>query len=893
MLTEVIGRDEELGAIAAFLADVERGPATLVILGEAGIGKTILWEAGVEEATQQFAYVLAHRSVEAEASLAFGGLSDLLAPVLEEIAPALAPPRRRALEVALWLAEPGQQPPDSGAIGLALLDVLRLLADRGPVLVALDDVQWLDSSSALVVPLALRRLRDERVGFLATLRKAPDAAAPFELERSFAGARLRRVSVGPLSLGSLHHLLKERLRLGLTRPELTRVLETSGGNPFLALELGRELVRTGERPVAGKALPVPDSLRDLLGGRLARLPADTVDVLVQVAALARPTVELVAAAHGHRGRVLEALDAAVREGVVQLDDSRVRFAHPLLASICYEQAPVWKRRAVHTALAGAIGDLEERARHLALAAEGPDAAVAAELEAAGAQAAARGATAAAAELFELAAERTPDDPALDRQRRFRAAKLHWLAGARERSAALLERLLEEVPSGLERADIVLALAMTRKADTPKIIALLDEAVAEAAGDDARSARILAFRTGLRLLWGVDVGRALLDARAALERAERAGDPALLAVAIAWVATAEGHAGEITPGLLERGVEIEEHLELELEYAWSPRYVLTRQLLRLGEIERPRSILEELDAQAIARGDEGTRVTVLGSLAQLEWLAGHWQRALDHAAGAHELAEQSQYQHARGWEGRVKALVEADLGLVDEARLSAESCLAFSRSVTLEYFVSMSLGALGHLELALGDLEAAAGYLRELPERLLAAGLNDPTLPVWADAIETMIALGELDQARGYLDSYDVHALRLRSPWAMAAAARCRGLLTAAQDDFEGAFSAFERALVELDAHPYPLERGRALLCLGMVRRQAQQRKTAREALDQALAIFEELGLASGRRRRGVSCAGSAAAGRRPRSSRRPSSGSRSSRRRGVPTRRSRPSCSWA
>ncbi len=143
--------------------------------------------------------------------------------------------------------------------------------------------------------------------------------------------------------------------------------------------------------------------------------------------------------------MLEALDAAVREGVVQLDGSRVRFAHPLLASICYEQAPVWKRRAVHPALAGAIGDLEERARHLALAAEGPDAAVAAELEAAAAQAAARGATAAAAELFELAAELTPDDPALVRQRRFRAAKLHWLAGARERSAALLEQLLERGP----------------------------------------------------------------------------------------------------------------------------------------------------------------------------------------------------------------------------------------------------------------------------------------------------------------------------------------------------------------------------------------------------------------------------------------------------------------
>ena len=155
MPAEVIGREEELGAVEAFLADMERGPAALVLSGEAGIGKTILWEAGVEQAAERFGRVLSHRSVQAEASLAFGGLSDLLSPVLEEVLPSLAPPRRRALEVALWLADPGEQPPEAAAIGLAFLDVLRLLAERGPVLVALDDLQWLDSSSALVIPLAL------------------------------------------------------------------------------------------------------------------------------------------------------------------------------------------------------------------------------------------------------------------------------------------------------------------------------------------------------------------------------------------------------------------------------------------------------------------------------------------------------------------------------------------------------------------------------------------------------------------------------------------------------------------------------------------------------------------------------------------------------------------
>jgi DNA-binding CsgD family transcriptional regulator len=117
--------------------------------------------------------------------------------------------------------------------------------------------------------------------------------------------------------------------------------------------------------------------------------------------------------------------------------------------------------------------------------------------------------------------------------------------------------------------------------------------------------------------------------------------------------------------------------------------------------------------------------------------------------------------------------------------------------------------------------------------------NDPTFTVWADAIETLIALGELEQAAAYLAPYEANAARLGSPWARTGTARCRGLLAAVEGDPEAAFSAFERSLD--DAAPYPLERGRTLLCLGMVRRQAQQKRGAREALEQALAIFEELG----------------------------------------------------
>jgi tetratricopeptide (TPR) repeat protein len=769
MAGPIIGREDEFGSIEAFLADVGEGPAALGVSGEAGIGKTILWEAGVEEAQGVFGRVLTCRGVEAEASLAFAGLSELLARVLEEAAPALAPPRRRALEIALLLVEPGEDTHDAHAIGLAVLDVLRVLARAGPILVALDDAQWLDPSSAGVLQVAFRRLRDEPVRLLATLRKGPEVADPFQLDRAFPRERLNRLSVGPLSLGAIHDVLAERLSLELTRPELARVHEATAGNPFFALELGRELVRTDTRPKPGQALHVPESLHELLGGRLARLPAETVDVLLQVAALARPTV---AAAHGERERVRAALEAAVREGVVEVDDTRVRFAHPLLASICYEQAPLWKRRAVHRVLAGAVGDVEERARHLALAADGPDAVAASELDAAAEHADNRGAPAAAAELYELAAELTPGDPALARQRRLQAASLHRLAGDSELAAAMLEQLLTETPSGIERADVLFALAYALRGERTAIIEICDEALAEAADDDARAARILAHRSFVRLLKG-DLRAALSDGRAALDKAERVGDPAMLAVAIARLGQAETYAADVTPGLLERGAEIEERLGLVLEYSESARVALGRRLMRLDEIERARALFDAIDAESAARGDETTRAAALWILCMLDWFSGRWQRAFEYAAAAHELTELIGGSNLYGQAGRVGALIDVDLGLVERARTSAEKTIQVTQASSSELFTIAALGTLGRLELVLGRLEAAAGYLRELPAQLLSAGLNDPVNPIWADAIETLVALGELDQARSYLEQFELHAQRFGSGWAIGGAERCR------------------------------------------------------------------------------------------------------------------------
>jgi predicted ATPase len=210
-ISSLIGRDEELGTIEEFLGAIEQGPCALVLSGEPGIGKTILWEAGVEAAQERLGRVLTCRGIEAEASLSFAGLSELLAPVFDEVSASLAPPRRRALEVALLLVEPGETSLDPHAIGLAVLDALRALAEQGPVLVALDDIQWLDPSSAGAIQIALRRLREDPIGLLATLRTGSGMAISFELGRSYSEERLVQLTIGPLSLGAVHDLLEERL----------------------------------------------------------------------------------------------------------------------------------------------------------------------------------------------------------------------------------------------------------------------------------------------------------------------------------------------------------------------------------------------------------------------------------------------------------------------------------------------------------------------------------------------------------------------------------------------------------------------------------------------------------------------------------------------------------
>jgi DNA-binding CsgD family transcriptional regulator len=291
-------------------------------------------------------------------------------------------------------------------------------------------------------------------------------------------------------------------------------------------------------------------------------------------------------------------------------------------------------------------------------------------------------------------------------------------------------------------------------------------------------------------------------------------------------------------LLERGVEIEERLDFDLYYGQSPRYSLARLWMRMGELEPARDVLEELEGKAAARGDEYSRVMILWPLSMLEWLAGRWRRSLEYSQAAYELGPQ--HIHGRVWIGRMKALIEADLGLIADARASAQEGLAFAHADSNEFARLSSLATLGRLELSLGHVDAAAGYLRELPGRLVAGGLSDPTFPVWADAIETLVANGELDLAESYLKSFARYSRTLGSPVGIAGAERCSGLLAAARGELGNGVTILEHSLCDHPRLP-PLEHARTLVALGTLRRQALQKRAGREALEHGLAIFDQLG----------------------------------------------------
>ncbi|HEV8572515.1 MAG TPA: AAA family ATPase, partial [Actinomycetota bacterium] len=724
---KIIGREAEVTAIDRFLAGVPLGPRALVLEGAAGIGKTILWKEGLSLAAARGYRILSCQPAESETQLALTGLADLLEGYVDESLPALPEPQRDALEVALLRRLPVGPPPAQRAVSVAVLGVFRSVAKLCPTLLAVDDVQWLDGSSARVLEFAARRLTDEPIGVFLTRRVADGERAPLVLDRVVPEGRHEQIAIGPLTLGALYRLIHARLGLSFPRPTLVRIHEGSGGNPFFALELARALEQRRNKPTGIEPLPVPDTIGQLVRDRIARLPARTREVLLATSALAQPTVSLVDRVLGERGLAPAELERAVRAGLIELEGERIRFTHPLVASVHYSGTPLAERRRMHRRLAGGADEPEERARHLALGSGGPDTGVAEALDHAARKARTRGAPDAAAELAELAATLTPEErPDEARRRRVDAAEDHFAAGDSERARTLLEEAIASAQPGPERADLLVRLAWVRyNADSlTEAQAHLHRALSEA-GDDSRIIAWVQFMLAMVLVWRGDLPRSVVHARRALDLAERLEDPALLGPVLTAVGMTESYAGAgIRLDLMERSIAESERAEGAV-VDWRPGQMLGGLQMMGDDLDAARATLLTVHSRALERGEEGSLDDHLFWMSELESRAGNFELAAQYAAQGHEIALRAGHQRNVAQLLYIRALVEAHIGRVDQARSLAEEGLAIAESLDAVFPKIRNRTALGYLELSIGNAADARRHLEAAAGQIVASGFGEP------------------------------------------------------------------------------------------------------------------------------------------------------------------------
>jgi DNA-binding CsgD family transcriptional regulator len=832
---EIVGRERELEALRRFLLCAE-GASALVLQGEAGAGKTTLWQAGAELGDAKEWLVLRSRPVEAEATLALAGIADLLEDVLDTVLPALPEPQRRALAVALLL-EPGEAPGER-AVAAAFLTALRTLAERGPVLVAVDDLQWLDPASTGVLLYALRRIRAERIRALLALRALPGDDPGSRVRAALSPSPVDELVVGPLSLGAIHALLRARLDFSPSRPLLRRIHDASAGNPFFALELGRALGQRGGRVDPGEPLPVPDDRTRLVEQRLADLPKDTREALVTAAALPRPTVALVA-------ENPTALEPAVAAQVIQIEGDRIRFAHPLLASVLYAEVGEAERRALHRRLADRVASSEERARHLALATEGPDEHVAAILEDAAEEAGSRGATEAAADLWEQARRLTPPDRPGDVHRRTVAeARYRFLAGDTAGARELLEQLLTSADVGGLRAEALVLLGRLHRyeGDQPQAAEVLRRALAETRASDrvrAQAAQGLA-ATLYFMREELEVAQRL--AKLAAELAAQAAAIAVQAESLEDQGHIEALLGRPEAGVTMRAAQELRDASSKQGLVALPSHAWAVHLCWTDEHENAAMRLRESYEDAVARGDEWSVPMILANLAVAEYLRGRWEEAEQIAEEGFEVALQTGQRGYQAFSLSVRALVRSSFGLDTEARADAEDALALSGERAMGSARIHAVWALGLLKLSLGRPDETASLLAPQRERLLAAGVSEPgSIRFVPDEIEALVALGEIEEAETLLAWLEELGRALDRASALAAAARCRGLLALARRDADAGLTCFEEALRQHDRVRIPFDRARTLLAQGIALRQARHRRDARATLEEARGSFASLG----------------------------------------------------
>jgi DNA-binding CsgD family transcriptional regulator len=806
----------------------------LVIEGEAGIGKTTLWLSAIASAKNRGFRVLSAQAGQAESTLAYAATADLLGDVEADVLDQLPEVQRIALDRVLLRADLAGLPSDQRVVATAFLSVVEILARTTPVLIAVDDVQWLDASSKAVIAFAARRLKG-RVGMVLTDRSQHGVEATASWLHLRRPDGVNRIQLRPLSLGGLRELLDAKLGRSFPRPTMVRLAEISGGNPYFALELARTLVAESE---SGQAA-LPATLADVVRTRIGRLNDDAREMLLAAACTAEPTVDLLAHATGNTvERTVKLLEQPESEDIVSIEGNHVRFSHPLLARGVYTDATPPRRRAMHRALANVESIPELKARHLALATTSTDPATLRALDEAAATARARGAPVAAAELIEAAIRLGGDTP----ERRLLAADHYFRAGVNERARALLEPTIDQLSLAPQRARALTLSAEMNISDGrfDQAVDLLWAALADAADDPEVLVQTLLLLANA-LIATCDYDEALHHTRQAVVLAEELDRPAVASQALAMWVTVSCMCGQgVDEPSLRRALDLE---ELDVDAPTSTRASTVNALMLgwTGRLDEAHTQFQEIRRRCLERGAESAMMFVSLHSSLIEIWRGNFTDAAQIAGDAMERAEQVGGDQMLAVAETIRAEVAAYMGRDDLARASARAALEAAERCRAPRLAERPAAIAGFLELSLGNYAEALTAMRPLLEGFDAMpGTEIITASFVPDAIEAMVAVGQLEEAEPLMDVLEHNGRWLDRPWMLAVGARCRSMWLAAHGDVAAADQMAQHALREHARLPMPFERARTQLLRGQLFRRQRRKDLAGAALHDALNTFEAL-----------------------------------------------------
>ncbi len=824
-----VGRERERARIDRLLQDARAGrSATLLLHGEAGIGKTALMRWAIGQASGM--RVLRARGIETESDIPFAGLAELVTPLLDRLDD-IPDVQARALRGALALGP--ATPHDRFTVPAGLLSLLAVAAEEQPVLVSIDDAQWLDEPSLEAFLFAGRRLEAEGVAMLGSLR---DGTAVSTMDVPW----LERMPVPPLADEEARELLGSGQPERLAPSVADRLVSTAAGNPLALLEIPR-LLSDGQR--AGRE-PLEEPLRPGTGvERAFRRALDALDDDARRALLLAATahtgrIEVIEPALRECGLGLDHLSAAETARLITVEDGEVDFRHPLLRSTAYHAASAAERRAAHAALAAAAPEgSPERAWHLAAGAVAPDEEIAAALEAAALDARGRGAHATAARDFGRAAQLTPEDEPRAR-RLLEAATDATRSGEADRAFALLGEAARLASDPLLAADVQRMTGHVEMRRGSPLVAnelLVAEAERVRSRDPRRAAGMFLEASVSHMITG--------DMHALVATAERAralataADPAVELLATTVIAEAYLALGDVEQG--EPLLSACEPYLLEGDPLAVVEIVgmAAHASIWIEKFDRAQRILDHLIAAARDASAVSALIYPLAARSHLDFRLGRWAAARAGAAESVELAQDTGQLPLLAHGLAAIAHIEAAGGQEDDCRRHVTEGLALVARLQGEATGAYLTAARGLLELGLGRIPEAIAALEETQRTADRLGMQPALVMSTPDLVEAYARAGRRDEANALIDVFEARGRKTGALWPQVATGRLRALLA---PDAEMR-AQFEAVLTLHDGLPMPFERARTLLCFGERLRRARRRADAREPLKEALETFERLG----------------------------------------------------